>query len=109
MLPALNLIIFGNFFRRGFGAKAIFQPAGGFHCLLRFQAPSPAKSVSMYPFNVVGGCGRTIECKLTPVANVSSILLVLVLVLVLKKHLQPGSIYIQLFSHCTATHNKADS
>ena len=75
MLPALNLIIFGNFFRRGFGAKAIFQPAGGFHCLLRFQAPSPAKSVSMYPFNVVGGCGRTIECKLTPVANVSSILM----------------------------------
>ena len=48
MLPQLNLIIFGNFYERGFGAKAIVQPAGGFHCLLRFQAPSPAKSVSMY-------------------------------------------------------------
>ena len=75
MLPALNLIIFGDFFKREGWYKSFFQPAGGFHCLLRFQAPSPAKSVSMYPFNVVGGCGRTIECKLTPVANVSSILM----------------------------------
>ena len=43
--------------------------------------------------------GRTIECKLTPVANVFSILILILILIVLKKHLQPGSIYIQLFSH----------